>query len=225
MKILLEDINKEPKVHLLARTRKSKDQETLEELLKIIKRSAKTKNEKREYKKIGTSEPALLVSLEIDGMKDYDIQEGKNPLETALSEIESYTHLKSLRKYRALIKNLEEITVFLKQLYSVIKKETGITKEDILSKKRSRGVSKNRFIMIYILRNRFPNLSTTNIGEIMKKDHATILVGTETGDNKKNKKQFDKYTGILPADYKEIDDAEFLYKDALKKYNAAHAKK
>jgi len=117
------------------------------------------------------------------------------------------------------MKKLTKLTYFLKELYGVIQLK-GVTRQQILSSKKSRSIAKNRHTIMYILKNKFPWLSSTMIAKIMSepgkksKNHATVLSAFKLFKYAENR------VGIRPSQYEKVEDARELYEDAIKKYRS-----
>lgn len=143
-----------------------------------------------------------------------------------VNNILPYKNILSIKESNATKEKLLEIADSLRELYGLIQIKTKVTREQILSDKKLREIAKARHIMMYITKNKFPFLSSSNLGTIFgeigkSKDHATILLATATeGDEKR----FENSVGLRPGTYVKINDAERLYEDAEKKYKAAHNK-
>lgn len=130
-----------------------------------------------------------------------------------VDEIKHYTHF-GMAEYKENIK-IVKLTYFLRTLYGVVEAKTRITMEEILSNRKSPKIAKERRTMMYIICHRFPFLSSTEIGTIFCKDHATVLLAQGP---------FSGGVGIKPEEYKDSRyEAKTLYEDANIKHE--HYKK
>ena len=78
-----------------------------------------------------------------------------------------------------LFKSNEENAVTPERILDLISEQYGVSKEDLLSKKRSRDIALPRQIAMYLCRC-LTQLSTTNIGQILGgRDHTTVMHGCE----------------------------------------------
>lgn len=130
---------------------------------------------------------------------------------TLADDIEFFTHL-GIEKKR--IKRFSELAYFLRELYALIEIKTGISREQIISKTHRMKITRERAIVMYLLRKRFDFLTSPGIGKILgelgkPRNHATVLLAL-----KKFKKESDEEF------YKKEDDISKLYKRARKGYIA-----
>lgn len=141
-----------------------------------------------------------------------------------LDDIEFYTHLTHIprdgKAFHLTVEdkihqsiNLTPLAFFLRDLYGVVQVESGVTRQQIYSNKKTALICEERTKVAFILRNKFPYLSTTNIGIIIgeigkPKNHATVILALRKFDMT----DFDKeiyYSG----------DPFSLYADATIRYN------
>jgi hypothetical protein len=182
------------------------------------------------YKQLRESLKEKIVAIEKE--KRYDTSNLRG-------EINFYTHLGFQELYKRILR-LTDLSYFLKEIYGLIEVGTQVSKKilsklynvdeektkatriQILSNKKTRPLAANRHALMYILRNRFKELSSTDIATILgrpesPKNHATVLLA---------QKEFERRPGISPRSYpKEEYSAEDLYNDAIKKHRAHILKK
>lgn len=73
--------------------------------------------------------------------------------------------------------------VTIEDVFQIVQDESGITIEDLLSKKRTRSIAEARHIVAKCLRDKC-KLSVTKIGELLnKRDHTTAIHSINTYDN------------------------------------------
>ena len=68
----------------------------------------------------------------------------------------------------------EPISVTVEKIFSAITDRTGISKEDMVGKKREKSVAEARHLAVYLIRE-LTEMSFPNIGKLFDRDHSTIL--------------------------------------------------
>ena len=72
-----------------------------------------------------------------------------------------------------LLGDTEPLNVTIDKIFSAIYKKYGISKEDLLGKKRNKEIAATRHVTIYLLRN-VTEMSFPNIGKLINKDPSTV---------------------------------------------------
>ena len=72
-----------------------------------------------------------------------------------------------------LLDGAEPTTVTVDKIFGAMYKHYGVSKEDILSKKRNKEIAMPRHIAIYLMR-RLTDMSLPNIGKLIGRDHSTV---------------------------------------------------
>lgn len=83
----------------------------------------------------------------------------------------------------------------LNELFSILLRETGISRREILAQIRERPVCEARLAMYLALRKRA--YSTPQIGSMMERDHTTVLSGIRTARGHYNTKP--KFRALVDA--------------------------
>lgn len=98
--------------------------------------------------------------------------------------------LDTIKKDNSRLLLMDKIEQDLTQLYELFENTLGVTYEDICSKRNSHNIVKARAITYFILRYHYnEKLSSTDIGKLLGKNHATVLVTLK--DNHFNYNKFD----------------------------------
>ncbi len=82
-----------------------------------------------------------------------------------------------------LLEGAEPTNVTVDKIFAAIYKKYGVTKEDILSKKRNKEIALPRHVAIYLIR-RITDMSFPNIGKLIGRDHSTVINSVELMSNK-----------------------------------------
>ena len=73
-----------------------------------------------------------------------------------------------------LLGGAEPISVTIDKIFSAVYKKYNVSKEDIKGKKRVKNITWARQVAIFLIRE-ITELSTNDIGEIVDKDHSTVI--------------------------------------------------
>lgn len=82
-----------------------------------------------------------------------------------------------------LLGGAEPVNVTVDRIFGAVSKKYGVSKEDILSTRRTKEIAWSRHISIYLIRS-VTEMSFPNIGKIFNRDHSTIMSSIETIDKK-----------------------------------------
>lgn len=93
------------------------------------------------------------------------------------------------------IKKFKRDRISIDDILSIVAKNCGVNVSDITSRIRKHGIIDARFMFAYTLKNEF-NYTYEHIGEILDRDHTTIIHAVNT-----HKERYHQYT-----DYKEVAD-------------------
>ena len=125
----------------------------------------------------------------------------------SLEDIEFYTHLETTSIYKKVIK-LSNLAYGMRELYGLIKVNSEIKRSEIISSNKTRKVSEQRRIAMFILKHKY-DLSYPDIGKVLgekgnPKNHATAILSLrEKYFNMKNFNQ-EKYASLdIPEAYQE----------------------
>ncbi len=106
-----------------------------------------------------------------------------------------------------LLEGAEPTTVKIDKIFSAVYKHYGVTKEDILSKKRNKEIAMPRHITIYLMR-RLTDMSLPNIGKLIGRDHSTIKASEDLISKKMNDIDFSTEINELK---REITGAQVIF--------------
>jgi len=82
-----------------------------------------------------------------------------------------------------LLGGAEPTSVTVDKIFTAVSKKYNITKDDIVSAKRTKDIAQTRHISIYLIR-KITDMSLPNIGKIFNRDHSTIISSIETVEKK-----------------------------------------
>ncbi len=112
-------------------------------------------------------------------MKEIKKQRKLNP-KRLLDDIEFYTNFSSDNLKE--LERMTKLTYFLRDVYSIMETENNVTIDMVKSNLKSRKIAANRHALMFLCRNKFPWLSSSNIGIVFSnygarpKNHATVLM-------------------------------------------------
>lgn len=90
-------------------------------------------------------------------------------------------------------------------LYTIIYKELGFSKEQILSKVKKRPLADARRVMIRILKNSCPNAKVSILGQVVARDHSNVSTQLKEHYNLyKNSMEYTEMYDIVNSEYNYI---------------------
>ncbi len=78
-----------------------------------------------------------------------------------------------------LLGGAEPVTVTVEKIFAAVYKKYNISRDDIVSSKRTKDIANARHITVYIIRT-VTDMSLPNIGKIIGRDHSTVMSSLET---------------------------------------------
>ena len=82
-----------------------------------------------------------------------------------------------------LLGGAEPVNVTVDKIFGAVSKKYGVSKEDILSTRRTKEIAFARHVSVYLIRS-VTEMSFPNIGKIFNRDHATIMSSIDNIDKK-----------------------------------------
>ncbi len=187
--------------------RKKDGQRTIENLLAVISSVTTIKGSGR------LSHEGSILEVELEDIQLTDSQRQALELFKEYSLVHRYINYDFSRyaKLTTKYENFGEACVLLKALYQYIQDETGITHEQVRSRKKLPEMVKNRMIVAFIMRQKY-KMSYPDLAQMISigkgsKHHLTILSGL---------KKF-SMEHLKPDTYKS-KDLNVLYNDAAGRY-------